>query len=560
MCGTVLLPPPNMSTLCGDDCFLANSSFQTVKSPQFAAVMKDLDVSTANGSLPSKPSFPQTPVIKITFAAEEDDTDMCKVTDDFLAEEEEPTGLENNECPAAQAWCAVALEEDRTQCPADVGSSLDKNATEQVGSSEAVGRAAKHGPIVQGKSAGITEDASREGSGSPSSSPKARRGTQLSAQDSANRVKVPSPPLPRRQSVGQFGGKRSVSPAIRRRSFGAFDQNAPLDTGSNGDSCQREPSGRKQSASRIVFSGRCNGDSTKPVLQQVKKSDKIDLSLHVSKTDKVTHCGERRDVDSRIGDSNRGNKRSPLPRRKTLPAVERDRCDEEEDAGYSRQRNASFPGTGVLLRRRSTVEGPAMLTKQRSPPERRRDYSETGNAGTMGGSDHGKPQCRSRRVTVASSAPLLQLRQPSISRSCSDIQQLLADEESRTVSRTRASSSSAKHGSSSPPHPPSGSPVLPRMERRIYLSAATSAPISQKSKSWEDLRDATMSILKEASRDDGIPKEALPQISMEEVLRSWKTTTKHYNMISSVINPRAHGSVDLESVKDCRYIRKSSSS
>ena len=157
---------------------------------------------------------------------------------------------------------------------------------------------------------------------------------------------------------------------------------------------------------------------------------------------------------------------------------------------------------------------------------------------------------------------------PSLSKSETDIRKLILEEEGRDMSlcspsaqspRLRRSSTSRQQPTSETGAGPC--PLSPREERKIYLAAAkTEARLPIRAKNRNDLQASSQLIIDQAEKELDKLSDRLPHISMEEVMKSWQTDRRHWNMVSTVVNPHGEGNAsktNMEAVKDCRYIRES---
>ena len=605
-----------------------SSSSSMLNSPQFAAVMKELDKSTIQTEVSTKPDLPQTPVIQITCPIDGDSEngDVCSIR------EEQSAFVELNK-EQSEVKSQPVDKDDATQKLEEEDKDFS-NKTESSGSPTAK----KHS---KSSSTGNVESFQRrKSSSSPlpceeegfpnnresttSNSPKLKRnGLQADRKEDCLTQRNMGSLSARRGSVGQMDELKKASPRTRRKTVSVIsnsnnsDANEAFLTGTDLKSTEQQTcqTGRKNSKG-VCFVFEKGGNNIKQA-HQIKRTEMIDLSFSVTKKkDADLNCRDEKSAapdspsSENLEEENnvnnlerklRSSSLSPIPRRKyssssvlldcdtSTELIANSEKDQSEVGETYRTRGASFPGSsGALLRRRST-ERPSLCTRGRSmsstqempsrrqqrtssksPPGMRRKTSESGVNTGRHTSPKGKTYTPppSRRISHTGGPPNLMVSKPVMRRSCGDLQQLLKDEESQGransslgstgSSWTRKISVSKAPESGMAPRPPMGSPVVPRMERMIYLSAASGSTV-QRSKSWSDLSEATMMILDEACKDDGIPQESLPEVSMEEVLRSWKTNDKHYNMISSVINPRLESNVDFTKVKGCRYIRKAPS-
>lgn len=152
----------------------------------------------------------------------------------------------------------------------------------------------------------------------------------------------------------------------------------------------------------------------------------------------------------------------------------------------------------------------------------------------------------------------------SLSKSETDLRKLLAEEEQAEARRPSLSSpqrvrklSSSKPLTTSEMLGSASGPVSPQVERKIYLAAAKPAPrLPIRAKARNDLQASSQIIIDQAEKELDKFSERLPHISMEQVMKSWQTDSRHWNMVSSLVNPNSeHSKTNMEAVKNCRYIR-----
>lgn len=155
----------------------------------------------------------------------------------------------------------------------------------------------------------------------------------------------------------------------------------------------------------------------------------------------------------------------------------------------------------------------------------------------------------------------------SLSKSETDLRKVVSDEERVDAKRACLSSPLRVRRASSPKPPTTldmtgaaSSPLSPRLERKIYLAAAkTEARLPARAKSRSDLQASSQFIIDQAEKELDKLSESLPHVSMEEVMKSWHTDHKHWNVVSSLVNPHSThnaSATDMDSVKNCRYIRE----
>ena len=159
---------------------------------------------------------------------------------------------------------------------------------------------------------------------------------------------------------------------------------------------------------------------------------------------------------------------------------------------------------------------------------------------------------------------------PSLSKSESDLGKAVSDEEGIDKRRLRSLSTHSprmlRRSSGSQPQPASEigaspCPLSPREERKIYLAAAKiDARLPIRAKNRNDLQASSQIIIDQAEKELDKLSERLPHISMEQVMKSWHTDRRHWNVVSTVVNPHGDGigsKTNMEAVKGCRYIRES---
>ena len=159
---------------------------------------------------------------------------------------------------------------------------------------------------------------------------------------------------------------------------------------------------------------------------------------------------------------------------------------------------------------------------------------------------------------------------PSLSKSETDLRKLVSEEETEKIRNTLPSQSPrmTRRASTSRQQSPStvdgtSSPLTPQQERKIYLAAAKSATrLPARAKSRNDLQASSQKIIDQAEKELVKFGERLPHISMEQVMKTWQTDRRHWNMVSTVVNPYEEGNAigckaNMKGVKDCRYIRES---
>ena len=154
----------------------------------------------------------------------------------------------------------------------------------------------------------------------------------------------------------------------------------------------------------------------------------------------------------------------------------------------------------------------------------------------------------------------------SMSKSETDLRKLVSDEEemerrgslsAHSSPRMLRRSSNCQIQKSAPT-----CPVTPQQERKIFMAAAKQeARLPTRAKARNDLQATSQLIIEQAEKELNKFTERLPHISMEQVMKTWQiTNSRHWNMVSTVVNPHAKGKgsgTNMEEVKDCRYVRES---
>lgn len=153
----------------------------------------------------------------------------------------------------------------------------------------------------------------------------------------------------------------------------------------------------------------------------------------------------------------------------------------------------------------------------------------------------------------------------SFSKSETDLRKLIAEEERAEArrpslaspQRVRKLSSTKPLTTSSEMLGSASGPVSPQVERKIYLAAAKpAARLPIRAKVRNDLQASSQSIIDQAEKELDKFNERLPHVSMEEVMKSWHTDSRHWNVVSSLVNPNSgHSKTNMDAVKNCRYIR-----
>ena len=156
---------------------------------------------------------------------------------------------------------------------------------------------------------------------------------------------------------------------------------------------------------------------------------------------------------------------------------------------------------------------------------------------------------------------------PSLSKSETDLRKLILEEEGKDMGLSLSSQSPRLRRSCASRQQPTleigagPCPLSPREERKIYLAAAkTEARLPFRARSRSDLQASSQLIINQAEKELDQVSERLPHISMEEVMKTWQTDRRHWNVVSTVVNPHGEGNTsktNMEAMKDCRYIRES---
>ena len=154
---------------------------------------------------------------------------------------------------------------------------------------------------------------------------------------------------------------------------------------------------------------------------------------------------------------------------------------------------------------------------------------------------------------------------PSLSRSETDLHKVVSDDERADARRSSLASPQRmrKLHSSRPLTIPealcsASSPVSPQIERKIYLAAAKpAARLPIRAKVRNDLAASSQIIIDQAEKELDQCSERLPHISMEEVMKSWHTDSRHWNVVSNLVKQCSDcaSKTNMEAVKNCRYIR-----
>lgn len=289
----------------------------------------------------------------------------------------------------------------------------------------------------------------------------------------------------------------------------------------------RNPSRRPQSARRVSTS----------VLQGVKSA-----SLGINENTRLSRDAKE-DVTQRLNLAS-----PPRTRRVGTPRPPPPRGERPSLLGVSANRTLSKSETDLrkLVSEEDDVETPKRVSLSASPRVRRLSDVKPGDM----------------KTSLGVSGKL------SLSKSETDLRKLVSEEE-RADARRPSLSSPQRVRKLSPAKPLTtsdlsgslaSSPLSPRLERKIYLAAAkTAARLPIRAKTRNDLQASSQVIIDQAEKELDELNEQLPHISMEEVMKSWKTDSRHWNMVSSLVNPNVENSAsktNMEAVKNCRYIRE----
>ena len=227
--------------------------------------------------------------------------------------------------------------------------------------------------------------------------------------------------------------------------------------------------------------------------------------------------------------------------------------------------SAPKPPSGVKPTQLGVGVSPSL---SKSETDLRKLVSQEEDAGEKRGLSMCTPP-RTRKLGEVKTGSSLGVRgRPSFSKSETDLRKLILDEEGRDMSlcspsaqspRLRRSSTSRQQPTSETGAGPC--PLSPREERKIYLAAAkTEARLPIRAKNRNDLQASSQLIIDQAEKELDKLSDRLPHISMEEVMKTWQTDRRHWNMVSTVVNPHGEGNAsktNMEAMKDCRYIRES---
>lgn len=153
----------------------------------------------------------------------------------------------------------------------------------------------------------------------------------------------------------------------------------------------------------------------------------------------------------------------------------------------------------------------------------------------------------------------------SLSRSETDLGELVSDEERADAKKTSLSCPQRVRKPSSPKpmtipqtFSSTSSPVSPHTERKIYLAAAKpAARLPIRARVRNDLAASSQIIIDQAEKELDHCSERLPHVSIEDVLKSWHTDSKHWNVVSSLVKSSSDCApkTNIDGVKNCRYIR-----
>lgn len=227
--------------------------------------------------------------------------------------------------------------------------------------------------------------------------------------------------------------------------------------------------------------------------------------------------------------------------------------------------SAPKPPSGVKPTQLGVGVSPSL---SKSETDLRKLVSQEEDAGEKRGLSMCTPPRTRKLGEVKTGSSLGVSGRPSFSKSETDLRKLILKEEGRDMSlcspsaqspRLRRSSTSRQQPSSETGAGPC--PLSPREERKIYLAAAkTEARLPIRAKNRNDLQASSQLIIDQAEKELDKLSDRLPHISMDEVMKTWQTDRRHWNMVSTVVNPHGEenaSKTNMEAMKDCRYIRES---
>lgn len=207
-------------------------------------------------------------------------------------------------------------------------------------------------------------------------------------------------------------------------------------------------------------------------------------------------------------------------------------------------------------RRKSETDLRKLVSEEEGEAEKQRQLCLTTPPRTRRGSDSKSGE---KKTSLGVSGKL------SLSRSETDLRTLVSDEERADARRPSLASpqrvrklNSSKLLTTVEALCSPSSPVSPRLERKIYLAAAKpAARLPIRAKVRNDLAASSQIIIDQAEKELDQCSERLPHISMEEVMKSWHTDSRHWNVVSSLVkqNSDCASKTNMETVKNCRYIR-----
>lgn len=357
-------------------------------------------------------------------------------------------------------------------------------------------------------------------------------------------------PFPDGQSIRRSASEGHLLSDGRSRSFGEGTRVVDGSSSANVGAFPREAFQRKESNKSLGISGN---------------------SLSLLKNAGVVSGSENRSLNCKPLSLRRSSTSNLQGVKSIADSSENRRLSRESTADVTQRLNLSPPRTRrVGTPRPSQLDVSANQTPSKSETDLRMLASED---------DDLEPQRRislpmppqERRLSNAKSGVAkssLGVRgKLSLSKSETDLRKLVSDEERADAKRASPSSpqcvrrpSNSKPLSTSDMIGSGSSPLTPRQERKIYLAAAKPEPrLPVRAKSRSDLQASSQVIIDQAEKELDKLNERLPHVSMEEVMKSWHTDHRHWNMVSSLVNPYGEhnaSKTNMETVKHCRYIRE----
>ena len=228
-------------------------------------------------------------------------------------------------------------------------------------------------------------------------------------------------------------------------------------------------------------------------------------------------------------------------------------------ASSSQSRKLSSPKLTTKATSNQLTVGGAGRSLSKSQTDLRKLISKEGDAE---GKSVSTPQLARKFGNIKTGTSVDVNSNSSLSKSEIDLRKLVPEEEAKdSIQSPRLRRVSATRLQSAAENGAGRSPLSPREERRIYLAAAQPvARLSKRAKSRGDLQASSQFIIDQAEKELDKFSERLPHISMEQVMKSWQTDRRHWNVVSTVVNPYEESNdskTNMKSVKDCRYIRES---